>query len=347
MRLTMVMIAKNEAENVFVCFASFWDYVDEVVLCDTGSTDDTVKEARRFARSKGEPDKLVILRHKWRDDFARARNAAHRRAAGSLHTYLDLDERLEGGEELRAEAQRLVDDPGLDVVCAEWSGPINPAQWQPRLFRAPVRWEERTWETPLEHGRCTCRTVSGSITPGRYHAAGGTLTSPRHGPRRNQQTGVRGVLSRARRSICEEWAIALDACHRGLELSHTPAEIRAFLAWRGAQAYAELDERPRSDAMARAAVAALDGQSFDWSGSLCRAHLLLADSALERAPEVALSHARRALRNAPTGHLRSESEAAARLAQMRLMDETVSRMVSSLSPSNVISMATDMLGARR
>lgn len=347
MRLTMVMIAKNEAENVFVCFASFWDYVDEVVLCDTGSTDDTVKEARRFARSKGEPDKLVILRHKWRDDFARARNAAHRRAAGSLHTYLDLDERLEGGEELRAEAQRLVDDPGLDVVCAEWSGPINPAQWQPRLFRAPVRWEERTWETPLEHGRMH---MSDRI---RFHHT-------REIPRGRRDLDLAEAWAEAEpanwrpwRALaseavdCEEWAIALDACHRGLELSHTPAEIRAFLAWRGAQAYAELDERPRSDAMARAAVAALDGQSFDWSGSLCRAHLLLADSALERAPEVALSHARRALRNAPTGHLRSESEAAARLAQMRLMDETVSRMVSSLSPSNVISMATDMLGARR
>ena len=46
LRLSMVMIARNERANVRQCFESFWDHVDEVVLCDTGSRDDTIDEAR-------------------------------------------------------------------------------------------------------------------------------------------------------------------------------------------------------------------------------------------------------------------------------------------------------------
>jgi glycosyltransferase involved in cell wall biosynthesis len=53
MRVSMVMIARDEAANVRPCLSSFWDHVDEVVLCDTGSRDDTVKLARAFAREHG------------------------------------------------------------------------------------------------------------------------------------------------------------------------------------------------------------------------------------------------------------------------------------------------------
>jgi glycosyltransferase involved in cell wall biosynthesis len=58
--LSMVMIARNESHNVRRCFASFWDHVDEVVLCDTGSRDGTVAEARRFAKRRREPGKLIV-----------------------------------------------------------------------------------------------------------------------------------------------------------------------------------------------------------------------------------------------------------------------------------------------
>jgi glycosyltransferase involved in cell wall biosynthesis len=75
--LSMVMIARNERANVAPCFEGFWPYVDEVVLCDTGSRDGTVAEARRYAKARGEAGKLIIGRFKWVDDFAAARTYAH------------------------------------------------------------------------------------------------------------------------------------------------------------------------------------------------------------------------------------------------------------------------------
>ena len=347
MKLSMVMIARNEAENVAPCFESFWDYCDQVVLCDTGSTDATIAEARRFARSKGEPDKLVIARHRWRNDFAAARNAAHRRATGSVHTYLDLDERLVGGEHLRDEAQRLADDPTLDVISALWSGPINPEQWQPRLFRPPVTWEGRTWETPLENGTMA---MSDDI---RIHH---TRETPRG--RRDLEIAERWAADepdnwRPFRALASEatdlelWDVVLDA-GSGLLMSDTPAEIRSFLAVRCARAHRELGDREQAEQMACAAINVLDGERFDWSGSACSAHLMLAAWALEdRKPGDALESAGNALRSAPTDELRNEAAAAMRLAQRGLMNETVTRMVNRLSPRDLMTMANDVFGGVR
>jgi hypothetical protein len=70
-RLSMVTIARDEGHNVRACFESFWDHVDEVVLCDTGSGDGTIAEARAFAGERSEPGKLLVGQFTWTDDFAR------------------------------------------------------------------------------------------------------------------------------------------------------------------------------------------------------------------------------------------------------------------------------------
>ena len=60
--------------------------VDEVVVVDTGSTDETPDIARRFGAE--------LVHHPWRDDFAEARNVSLDRARGEWILYIDADERL-------------------------------------------------------------------------------------------------------------------------------------------------------------------------------------------------------------------------------------------------------------
>lgn len=72
----MTMIARDEERNVAPCFEAFWPYVDEVVLADTGSKDETVDAARQLAEDQGESGKLIVGEFEWRDDFAAARNYA-------------------------------------------------------------------------------------------------------------------------------------------------------------------------------------------------------------------------------------------------------------------------------
>lgn len=156
--MSMVMIARNERENVRPCFESFWDHVDEVVLCDTGSRDGTIGEARRFARERGEPGKLIVGRFKWRDDFAAARNYADSLASGDWLVWCDVDDEIVGAEMLRLVAAAQPDD--VDGVTFPYEyrwdryGTLISLVSRERLSRASARrrWTGRVHETREEEG---------------------------------------------------------------------------------------------------------------------------------------------------------------------------------------------------
>lgn len=80
------MIARDEAHNLGRCLASVCGVVDEIVVTDTGSTDDTV----RIAQDAG----AVVHHFPWCDDFAAAYNACFEKATGDWIFMLDADEEL-------------------------------------------------------------------------------------------------------------------------------------------------------------------------------------------------------------------------------------------------------------
>jgi tetratricopeptide (TPR) repeat protein len=89
-RLSATLIVRDESRFIEGCLASLAPHADEIVLVDTGSTDDTVARASRFP---------ISLHHlAWRDDFAAARNFAIDQARGEWILYIDADERLAAPE---------------------------------------------------------------------------------------------------------------------------------------------------------------------------------------------------------------------------------------------------------
>jgi tetratricopeptide (TPR) repeat protein len=105
MKISMVLIAKDEAKNIKPCFDTFWDDVDEVVLVDTGSSDDTLDTAKAYAKDKKEKNKLVTGTFEWCDDFSAARNYADSLATGDWLAWADLDDNVIGIPYLRKLAQ--------------------------------------------------------------------------------------------------------------------------------------------------------------------------------------------------------------------------------------------------
>jgi len=86
-RLAICMIAKNEAEFIVGAVESVRDLADEIIVVDTGSTDDTVALARAAgARVEFFP---------WIGDFSAARNASLSYATADWVICLDADERLQ------------------------------------------------------------------------------------------------------------------------------------------------------------------------------------------------------------------------------------------------------------
>ena len=87
MRVTAALIVRDEADFIEGCLSSLAGVVDEIVLVDTGSTDDTIDKALQFP---------IKLHHfKWVEDFSAARNYAIEQSSGDWILYIDADERLE------------------------------------------------------------------------------------------------------------------------------------------------------------------------------------------------------------------------------------------------------------
>jgi len=93
--LTLTMIVRDESANLRRSLASVEGVVDEIVVADTGSSDDTVE----IARSLG----ARVIEIPWEDSFAVARNRALELASGQWAMFLDADEEFPtaSGAELR------------------------------------------------------------------------------------------------------------------------------------------------------------------------------------------------------------------------------------------------------
>lgn len=84
--LSVCMIVKNEERYIRDCLESIKDVADQLVIIDTGCTDNTLRIAREYDAE--------IYPFKWIDDFSAARNASIKYAQCNWIFWLDADERL-------------------------------------------------------------------------------------------------------------------------------------------------------------------------------------------------------------------------------------------------------------
>ena len=120
---------------------------DQVVVLDTGSTDQTLSVARQSGATVGE--------WPWSDDFAAARNECLKLANGDWVLWLDAGERLDADSaaELREFIDRHADRQHVYAILVEIpplaSGASAEQIMQPRLMpaRANLQFEGRIRET--------------------------------------------------------------------------------------------------------------------------------------------------------------------------------------------------------
>jgi GT2 family glycosyltransferase/tetratricopeptide (TPR) repeat protein len=100
-RVSLCMIVRDSARTIGDCLSSIRPWVDEMIVVDTGSTDNT----REIVRSLG----AKVFEFPWCDSFATARNESLRHATGDWLFWMDADDTI--GEVNGRKLRELIDQP--------------------------------------------------------------------------------------------------------------------------------------------------------------------------------------------------------------------------------------------
>jgi len=153
-KISACLIVRDEQGTIEACLASIRQYVDEIVIVDTGSTDDTPAIARKIA------DKFEVFldcndAEGRIDDFSLARNRSFAIASNDVVLWLDGDDVLQGAEHLPLIAAELVKYPNSQVILPyeyahDEQGRVTLLQYRERMLYPRKHWE---WRFPV-HESC-------------------------------------------------------------------------------------------------------------------------------------------------------------------------------------------------
>ncbi len=100
------MIVKNEEELLAGCLESIRDWVDEIIIVDTGSEDRTVEIAESYGAR--------VFHQPWEGDFSKHRNYSIEQACCDWIFIIDADERFE--LEGLADVRRTLKNPNISII---------------------------------------------------------------------------------------------------------------------------------------------------------------------------------------------------------------------------------------
>lgn len=111
-KISLCMIVKDEQDVLARCLDHIKDIVDEIVIVDTGSTDNTKQIAMRYTDQ--------VYDYIWQDDFAAARNFAFSKGTKDYLFWLDADDVV-----LEQDAEKLLQlkqtlSPEVDMVMMQY-----------------------------------------------------------------------------------------------------------------------------------------------------------------------------------------------------------------------------------
>lgn len=132
--ISLCMIVKNESETLARCLDSIKGLMDEIIIVDTGSSDNTKEIARKYT------DKIYDF--KWIDDFSAARNFSFSKATMDYIYTADADEIIDSENYKRFEDLKQCMMPEVEIVQMKY---INDSadnnlqnsrtEYRPKLFK--------------------------------------------------------------------------------------------------------------------------------------------------------------------------------------------------------------------
>jgi len=150
--LSVVLIVKNEEKNLADCLETVIDFASEIVVYDTGSSDNTIEIAKKYTKN-------VIIDTKW-EGFGKARQKAQSYAKCDWVLMLDADERISKNLRdsiieaiIQNQTQNVYSLPRLSICFGK---EIRHCGWYPdwvvRLYpRDTCHWNDALVHEKLQH----------------------------------------------------------------------------------------------------------------------------------------------------------------------------------------------------
>ena len=155
--VSVVIIAKNEEDNMDDCLSSVKGWADEVVVVNDNSTDRTVEISQKYG---------AVIYHRTMDNEGSHRNWAAAQAKNEWVLYLDADERV------TPELQKEIDAVLPDTKHAVFSIPfktyignywVNHSGWYPGSKTRLVKKSKFRYADQLVHPRIFCDGTGGHL----------------------------------------------------------------------------------------------------------------------------------------------------------------------------------------
>lgn len=193
-KLSIILITKNEAANIRACLESV-AWADEIVVVDSGSTDETVTICRELG--------ATVHEHDW-PGFGVQKNRALGYATKDWVLSLDADERVT--PELRADIERVLHAanttdaylvPRLSNYCGRF---MRHSGWYPDLLPRLFKRGKARFSDDLVHERLVVEGETGELKGLLLHYAFDDLEEVLHKVNQYSSAGAQMMQQRGRQA---------------------------------------------------------------------------------------------------------------------------------------------------
>lgn len=163
--ISTVIISKNEEQHIQRCIESLLPVTDDIVLVDSGSTDNTLSIAQQYPT-------IRIIQHEWLG-YSETKNLGNKHAQHDWILSIDSDECLSPELQTSIQALKLKDADAqtafrvdrLNQYCGKW---IRHSGWSPewktRLFnKQHTQWEGDIHEQLNMDNIHSVKTLNGQL----------------------------------------------------------------------------------------------------------------------------------------------------------------------------------------
>lgn len=126
-KISLCMIVKDEEKMLRKCLESVQKYVAEIIVIDTGSTDNTVEIAKGFGAK--------VIDFEWVNDFSKARNESIRHAKGDWILVVDADEQIVKWDDAIFEELERTEKEAFQIQIEHQKESDGHHHYATRLFR--------------------------------------------------------------------------------------------------------------------------------------------------------------------------------------------------------------------